>query len=147
MAITRLVFENAMSIAAVMEAEKRILAAPQIELQTEHVIHGGMYARTIRLQPEQVISGAHFLVPTILIVSGNCLAFTGERWIELAGFQVIAASTGRKQIFVARQDTAITMIFRTDAKTVEEAEAEFTDEHERLMSRRSTNDIVTITEE
>jgi hypothetical protein len=37
------------------------------------------------------------------------------------------------------------MIFRTDAKTVEQAEAEFTDEAEALMSRRNDNDTVTIT--
>jgi len=39
------------------------------------------------------------------------------------------------------------MSFRTDAKTVEQAENEMTDEAELLMSRQSDGDTVTITEE
>ena len=55
------------------------------------------------------------------------------------------ARAGRKQIFVTRKPTVITMIFRTDAQTVEQAEAEFTDEAELLMSRQSDSDLVLIT--
>ena len=137
--------ENALEF--VKKAEECISSCPQIELQTEHVIHGGMYARTIRLNANEVISGAHYIVPSLVIIEGDCLVSSGDGWIELSGFHVIPASTGRKQLFVARQETAITMLFRTDAKTVEDAEREFTDEHERLMSRNSQNDIVTITGE
>jgi hypothetical protein len=57
-------------------------------------------------------------------------------WHELVGYNVIQASAGRKQIYVTREETAITMIFPSNAKTVEEAEEEFTDEAEMLLSRR-----------
>lgn len=125
--------------------QNEILEKPQVEVNTEHVLHGGMYIRTIRLAPEVVLVGALVKVSTVLIVSGKTAVFTGEGWIELDGFHVIPARAGRKQIFVTREDTAITMIFRTDAKTVEQAEEEFTSEAEALMSRKNENDTVVIT--
>ena len=119
---------------------------PQIEIQTDHILHGGIYTRTIRLDAEVVIVGAHVLVPSTLVICGKTRVFTGESWIELEGYNVIAAGAGRKQIFVTRTETWITMSFRTDAKTVEEAENEFTDEAESLMSRsHSEFDTVLIT--
>jgi hypothetical protein len=126
--------------------QDQLLALPQVEIQTDHILHGGMYARTIRIAPEVVLMGALVKIPTMLIVNGKTAVFTGESWIELEGYHVIPARAGRKQIFVAREETSITMIFPTDAKTVEQAEKEFTDEHESLMSRKNETDTVTITE-
>jgi hypothetical protein len=125
--------------------QNEILEKPQIEVNTEHIIHGGMYVRTIRLAPEVVLVGALVKVSTVLIVNGKTEVFTGESWIELDGYHVIPARAGRKQIFVTREETSITMIFRTDAKTVEQAEEEFTSEAEALMSRKNENDTVLVT--
>ncbi|WP_348269754.1 hypothetical protein P8936_16525 [Edaphobacter paludis] len=125
--------------------QNEILEKPQVEVNTEHVIHGGMYIRTIRLDADIVLVGALVKVSTVLIVSGKTAVFTGEGWIELDGYHVIPARAGRKQIFVTRKDTSITMIFPTDAKTVEQAEEEFTSEAEALMSRKNDNDTVVIT--
>ena len=135
------------ALAKIQRAEEFILSFPQIGIQTEHVIHAGMYARTIRLAGGVICTGSLMKVPTMFIVSGKCKVFTGDGWIELEGYQVIAASKGRKQIVITYEETAFTMIFKTDAKTVEEAEAEFTDCADRLMSRKSDNDIVIITGE
>ena len=44
-------------------------------------------------------------------------------------------AAGRKQAFLAITDTALTTTFPTAAVTVEEAEAEFTDETDLLASR------------
>lgn len=125
--------------------QNEILEKPQIEVNTEHIIHGGMYVRTIRLAPEVVLVGALVKVSTVLIVDGKTAVFTGEGWIELDGYHVIPARAGRKQIFVTRAETSLTMIFRTDARTVEQAEEEFTDEAEALMSRKNENDTVLVT--
>lgn len=125
--------------------QDELLNLPQIEVQTDHVIHGGVYTRTITIAPGTVLMGAHILIPTTLIVNGDTAVFTGESWIELKGYHVIPAMAGRKQIFVAKEETSISMIFRTDAKTVEEAEKAFTDEAELLMSKQSAIDTVTIT--
>lgn len=126
--------------------QDKLLALPQVEIQTEHIIHAGLYIRTIRLAPETVLVGALVKIPTTLIVSGKTLVFTGESWIELDGYHVIPANAGRKQIFVTHEQTSISMVFRADAKTVEQAENEFTSESAALMSRKSENDTITITE-
>lgn len=133
-------------LSSLTSVQDKLLALPQVEIQTDHIIHGGMYTRTIRLGPEVVLMGALVKIPTMLIVSGRTKVFTGESWIELIGYHVIPARAGRKQIFVAQEETSITMIFPTDARTVEEAEQQFTDEHEALMSRHNDIDTITITE-
>lgn len=118
------------------------------KVQTEHVLHGGMYARTIRLAPAVLIVGVLIKIPTLLIVHGDCEVFAGNRWYAIKDYQVIPTSAGRKQVYVTRGATEITMLFPTSAKTVEEAEAEFTDEAGDLLSRRKDcDDIVIITGE
>lgn len=131
-------------LAAVQE---RILAMPQAEVRTEHVIHGGMYARTVYLTKDMVITGALIKKATVVIVSGHSKVLVGDEWADTNGYCVIPASAGRKQLFVALGDVALTMIFPTQAKTIEEAENEFTDEAELLLSRRQGGDIITITGE
>lgn len=138
--------ETIANFAMVQRAQEAIRKLPQIEIQTEHILHGGMYIRTIRLDPEVVIVGALIKVPTLLIVNGDTKVFTGASWIRLQGYNVIPARAGRKQIFATKAETYITMIFATDAKTVEHAEAQFTDEAESLMSRNhGEHDTVIIT--
>ncbi len=56
--------------------------------------------------------------------------------VEVAGYTVFSASAGRKQAMVALTDTYLTMLFPTDAKTVDEAERAFTDEYDLLVTRK-----------
>ena len=76
-------------LAQLNEINKLILAQPQIELTTEHIIHGGMYARTIRLAPSTKMMGSLIMQATILIVHGDCSVLIGDSRIELTGFNVI----------------------------------------------------------
>lgn len=132
----------------IAKAENAIMQAKQIDVQTEHILHGGMYSRTVRLDPHVVIVGVLLKVPTVLIVNGRVWMLAGEKWHKLEGYNVMPASAGRKQVFVTLDATEITMIFPSKAKTVEEAEAEFTGETDKLLSRRQDgHDLVTITGE
>lgn len=124
------------ALAGLMNVQEQLLAKPQVDVHTEHFLHDGVYVRTVRLDAGVVLVGALIKIPTVLIVSGKTKVFTGDGWIDLAGYHVIPAEAGRKQMFVTLEPTEITMIFRTDAKTVEQAEEKFTDEHEMLMSRK-----------
>lgn len=121
----------------VREAETKALDLPQVELPTSHSLHAGMYARTIRIPAGVVITGALIKLPTILIVSGRCEVFTGSESIELDGYHVLQASAHRKQVFLAHEDTHLTMLFPTRATTIEQAESEFTDEADMLQTRRA----------
>jgi hypothetical protein len=76
-------------------------------------------------------------IPTLLIVHGDCAVLAGEKWQELSGYNVIAASAHRIQAYVTFGETEITMIFPSQAQTVGEAEKEFTDEWADLLSNRS----------
>jgi hypothetical protein len=132
-------------IAAVHQA---ILRCPQVELATEHLLHGGMYVRTIRLPPGTKMVGSYIKVPTVLIVRGSTAVFTGDGVVELEGYNVLHGCAGRQQVFVTRSDVEMTMIFPTSAKTVAEAEDEVFGDAEQLMSRADgRRDTVLITGE
>lgn len=118
-----------------------------VDVPTQHVIHAGMYARTIVMPKEMVLVGALLKRATLVIVTGSARVLAGEQWIELEGYNVVPASSGRKQVFVSYSPVIITMLFPTQAKTVAEAEAEFTDEAAALLSRRQDANTVVITGE
>lgn len=124
------------AIAKVRELQTAVDAMPQISIETDHVIHGGMYARTITIEPGTILAGALIKVPTTLIVNGSCRVFLGNESVDLHGYHVLAASAGRKQAFVAFEKTQLTMIFATEANSVDAAEDQFTEEAGQLMSRR-----------
>ena len=87
-----------------------------LHIEMEHNLHAGMYARTCRLAANQVITSVLIKIPTLLIVNGDCIVLSGDRWSELNGYNVLQASAGRKQIYVTRGVTEITMIFPSNAK-------------------------------
>jgi hypothetical protein len=123
------------AIDRVRELEAALLTMPQIAMATEHVLHGGLYSRTICVPAGVVLTGAFIQVPTLLIVNGDATVNTGEGGHRLTGHHVLAASAGRRQAFLAHADTYLTMVFATQAKTVAEAEDEFTNEAHLLISR------------
>lgn len=136
------------AISKVRELEAIILDMPQADLTTHHVFHGGMYARTIMIPAGVVLTGALIKISTMVIVCGDVTVYVGDKAMELYGYNVIPASAGRKQVFLAKSDTWVTMLFPTDAVTVAEAEAKFTDEIDILASGGELcKNVVTITGE
>lgn len=132
----------------VRKLEAVLRESPQFELETRHVIHGGMYSRTIRMPAQHILTGTLVKVPTLLIISGHVTVYLGDGHAELIGYGVVPASAGRKQAFVSHMDTDISMVFCTSAKTVSEAEAELTDEVDLLVSRSDQgSNFITITGE
>ena len=131
-------------VARVREFEAFSATQPQIPIRTLHVLHAGMYARTIRIPAGVALTGALIKIPTLLTISGDATVLIGEEEVRFTGYHVLPASAGRKQAFVVHADTDLTMLFPTIATTIEEAENEFTDEADRLFSRHGGN-TVTIT--
>jgi hypothetical protein len=127
----------AMSLVAIEKVrrlERLAREMPQVPVETRHVIHAGLYARTLLVPAGVMITGALIKIATLLIVQGDVIVYVDGAPIHLRGHAVLPASAGRKQAFVAQADTHLTMIFPTRAKTVEEAEREFTDETHLLAS-------------
>lgn len=127
---------SAGQIAKVSELEQRVLACPQVAIHTHHVLHAGMYSRTILLPAGHVLTGALVKIPTLLLIAGDVLVSRGDEATRITGHAVLPASAGRKQAFLTYQDTTVTMVFPTSATTIEQAEAEFTDDTDMLFSRR-----------
>lgn len=111
---------------------------PQVHLAVHHFIHAGIYARTVEIPPNGMITGVRMKVDTILVVSGgDVFVYTGSEVRRAQGYHVVPASAPRKSAFFSPTGAHLTMMFATQAKTVEEAEAEFTDEPHMLQSRGS----------
>jgi hypothetical protein len=140
--MTALATNNKISVMSEFAIEKvrlvqnAMLKFPQVDLPVHHILHGGMYSRSLVIPAGVAIAGAFIQVPTTLVVSGNVTVYANDQAYEINGYQVLVASAGRKQLFVAHADTNMTMTFATDAKTVEDAENEFTSEPDLLASRR-----------
>ena len=129
-----------------IEERMRACSAKAPETHVEHVLHAGMYARTIRCKGGQAFASVTIRPGTILIVNGWASITNGDYVLEIKGYKVIPASAGRKAIWLIREDTEITAIFPTEARTIAAAEAEFTTEPEKL-SELTENDLVVITGE
>lgn len=124
-------------IERVEQLEKKTLAEQrQFHLETDHVLFYGMYSRTVLIPAGVYITGALIKIPTILVVSGECDIVIDDKMSRVTGYAVFPAEAGRKQVIAAIKDTHVTMTFPTAAKSIEEAEEEFTDEASRLASRR-----------
>ena len=128
----------------VREFEAVILTLPQAELPTTQLLHAGMYARTMFVRAGVTVVGAFMQCATILIISGDMKVYIGAETVEFHGYNIIPASAGRKQAGYAITDTYVTMLFPTEAKTIEEAEEEFTDEADKLITRNGGTNQITV---
>lgn len=123
------------AIEKVRQMEAVIKSLPQTPIITHHVLHGGIYARTVMIPEGTVITGVLIKIATTLVIAGDCTVFIGEDSVRVNGYNVFAASAGRKQAFIAHSDLFLTMSFATNAQTIEQAEEQFTDEAGLLASR------------
>ncbi|WP_250533969.1 hypothetical protein [Caballeronia sp. AZ10_KS36] len=114
------------------DLDAAMLALPQTEIRIDHLIHGGMYARTAHVPADTIVSGALLSRATVLVLHGDVTVFTGAESVRLTGFHVLPGSAGRKQLFRTHAETHMTMVLPSGAQTVDEAEHEFTGEPELL---------------
>jgi|TARA_R110000823_G_scaffold23531_9_gene70175 hypothetical protein len=136
---------DAIAKAVTLEAEMRKLNT-QVNLATSHLIHAGLYHRTVFIPAGVLVAGAFVRIDTTIIVHGDITVYVDGDPILLTGHNVLPAYAGRKQAAYAHRDTYFTMSFATEATTVEQAEEEFTNEVEALGSRRAeANNVVMIT--
>ena len=123
-------------ISKVRGLEAQALREPQAPTFTGHLLHAGVYARSMLIPPGTLITGALIKRATSLVIAGDVLVYTGAGTSRLTGYNVIPASQDRKQAFWALSPVGMTMFFATGAASVAEAEAEFTDETDLLLTRR-----------
>jgi hypothetical protein len=120
----------------IRQFEQRLLAMPQVDMETASLIHGEMYARTIFIPANTVLTGTLTNLDNICIVSGDISVTTDDGMRRLIGYHVLPANKGYKRVGYAHRDTYWTTIIHTKAEVVEVAEDEMTSESHLLQSRR-----------
>lgn len=131
-------------LSVIRDIERRTLETqPQVNLPVIHSLHAGVYSRTVMLPADRYMTGAEMKIPTTVVIFGDCLVNLAGEFVRVTGHATLCGAPGRKQLFVAVVDTYVTMFFATFAKTVAEAEAEFTDQAGELNSRMpgATNEV------
>lgn len=121
------------AIAQVREWTDKARQLPQLWFTTDHLVHGGVYYRTVILPPGSLVTGVLVKCPTGLILDGEAHVYIGNaKPLHVRGRTVLPAAAGRKQAFAAVTTLSMTMCLATNAQTAAEAEAAFTDELEYL---------------
>lgn len=109
----------------------------EVEVPVEHHLHAGVYSRTILHKKGVICIGCSIHIPTQLIISGNVDIYTEGGVVHVEGYKVLDGEKGRRVVVYAHEDTWATMLFSTNAMTVEEAEREFAgDSFEKLSNHR-----------
>lgn len=123
---------------AVVRAFERTLATlPQVDLQTLHLVHGGMYARTIFIPEGTVLTGALTKQDNVCVVFGDITVTTDEGAQRLTGFHVLPAKAGAKRAGIAHADTWWATLMTTEHVEVADIEQQMTDEAELLQTNRT----------
>ncbi len=122
---------------AIRKVERHLLELPQCHMATTHVVHGGMYARTIFIPAGTMLTGAEMLKDNICVVCGDITVTTHDGAKRLTGFHVIPANSGLKRAGLAHADTWWTSIWKTDRTEVKDIEDEATNEANMLGTRRN----------
>jgi hypothetical protein len=120
---------------AVKKLESEILKLPQVDLRTEHVLSGGVYARTIHIPAGTILTGATHKKDHVNVVIGDIAVTTDDGTKRLTGYHVFASKAGAKRAGVAISDTAWTTICKTDLTDIEAIEDELVEESECLQTR------------
>lgn len=120
----------------VLAFEQMLLQEQQVHFNAEHLIHGGMYARTVLIPAGVAATGAELNVDTISILFGDITVSTDDGVQRLTGWHVLPASSGTKRVGVVHADTYWTTVMINPASTVPEAEEFMTDDHQRLLTKR-----------
>lgn len=122
---------------SVRHLESALLALPQVDLQTAHLVHGGLCARTIVIPAGTILTGAQTNIDNICLVAGDITVTTDNGPVRLTGYNVIPAKAGFKRAGVAHADTIWTTIWPTELTEVAAIEDEMSSESSLLQTRRA----------
>jgi hypothetical protein len=129
-------FEPVISMRQKVERVQEALSKlPQYEPRTTHRFHAGMYCREVwREAGVMVVGKVHKTEHFYLIVSGTvCISDGIGEPQRFTGPHLIESAPGTKRAVYAETDVLCMTFHRTDATTVEAAEAELVEEDDAAM--------------
>lgn len=115
--------------------QEALAALPQYEPKTMHRFHAGMYCREVwREAGVMVVGKVHKKEHFYLIVSGTvCISDGIGEPQRFTGPHMIESAPGTKRAVYAETDVLCMTFHRTNAMTVEAAEAELVEDDEATM--------------
>ncbi len=115
--------------------QQELAQLPQYEPKTRHRFHAGMYCREVwRKKGVLVVGKVHKKEHFYLIVSGTVCITDGEGEPQrVTGPHMIESAPGTKRAVYSETDVLCMTFHRTDATTVEAAEAELVEEDQATM--------------
>lgn len=120
---------------AVCRLEQAILQGPQVDLRTEHVLSGGVYARTIHIPAGTVLTGATHKKDHVNVVCGDISVTTDDGVKRITGYHVLPSKAGIKRAGIAHADTIWTTLCKTDLTDIKAIEDDLVEESDRLQNR------------
>lgn len=113
--------------------QARMLALPELyyEPVTTHAFHAGMYCRQVwRAADVTIVGKVHKQEHFYYIVHGTVIVTTDDGVERITGPRLLCSKPGTKRAVYAETDALCMTFHRTDALTVEEAEAELVEPDE-----------------
>ena len=126
-------YERAKNVLTICE---RLNDEYSCDFPTEQFIHAGAYVRTAFMRKGSVLVGAKIKVDTVLIIEGDIMTNVNQKIKRYKGYHIVKALSPRQQYIYANEDSNITMIYATKASSIDDAEKEFTDDYEQLLTRK-----------
>jgi len=120
---------------AVKRLEQFVLQAEQTDLQTQHCLSGGVYARTIFIPAGTILTGATHKKDHVNIVFGDISVTTDTGVERITGYHVLPTKAGMKRAGFAHADTYWTTVCETQNTEIEEIEDELVEESSQLQTR------------
>ena len=116
--------------------EQHLLTLPQIDLETQHIVHGGVSARWILIPAGGTLTGALTNLANVCVVVGDITVTTEAGPRRLTGFHVLPAEPGAKRAGHAHADTWWCTVHHTKLTDIAAIEDEMTAEAAMLQTRR-----------
>ena len=125
---------RALARVKVQRLQAEVALMPQYEPVTEHYFHGGMYCRKVwRGAGVMVVGKVHKKEHFYFIVSGTVAVTTDGGEELITGPMLLKSAAGTKRAVYSLTEAITLTVHRTDAKTVEAAEAELIEPEEHSM--------------
>ena len=115
--------------------EAQMLKLPQLDAQTQHHLSGRVYARTILIPADAVLTGAVHKKAHINIVCGDVTFVNEDGQTRLTGYHILPTKAGSKRMAYAHADTYWTTVLHTDCTEMEAIEADAVEDPQNLQTR------------
>ena len=115
--------------------EAALLDLPQVDLHTQHLVHGKVSARAILIPAGTVLTGALTNCDNLCIVLGDITVTTDDGARRVTGFAMLPARAGYKRAGIAHADTWWITVHHTNLTDLAEVEQEMTAEADSLQTR------------